>query len=713
MRGHGNFARFANRRPPFTGEAIAAIARPIMRQDIPVGRLHEDIGAIALAQRALNARVITASLAALTFLAALATLVLPSKPWMPPFLAATAVAMSVAHWLARQSRLGLAIALTTACVFVEHIGSVAISGKLGPVPYIAPVALLVVAATGTARWLTLAFVATLAALGIEGSLTPWLAEERASIVTAGLFAALFFVVALLHVRGVERAFAVAEKQARARDRVAKQALESEQRYRLIAESADDLIALVKRDGEIVYASPSHERVLGLPMPVLMTGRLNDHLNIHNLQDLAAHFEQAFVVGHGRTEMRIARADGVVRIFDVRMRRVEFESKELLAIISRDVSEKRELEDRLHASGRMEALGRLAGSVAHDFNNLLTVIQCSAEIGRERVPDGNPAREDLETVLQASNTAATLAEQLLTFSRRQIVERLPIEVGAVLREQRDILTRLVGPEVQLELNLAPGLPRVVMPKSHVTQLALNLAANARDAMLAGGRLKISTRLQHLSDRQVEDLVAGDYIELEVQDTGDGIPTDVISRVFEPLFSTKGGLGTGLGLATCQAIATQTGGAIAVKSVVGKGTTFSVYLPVAPDSRPPEPVQLPRGRDVRHVLLVDDDSNLRDLVTRMLRADGFEVKTAGTLGEARALLDNPSVMVDALISDIVLGNERGTDLLASCRKTRPNTGILLMSGYTPEAGSEQALVAHRASFLSKPFGRDQLLAALKRT
>lgn len=684
----------------------------MLRKATPSGTMHDDIVAIAFAQRRLNARVITASLAILTFVASLTTLCLSSKQSMAPFLALVALVLAFAHGLAKRGNLGFAIALSTACVFVEHIGSVAIAGKLGPVPYIAPVALLVVAATGTARWLSFAFVATLFTLGIEGWLTSWSLDERGSILTAALFAAFSFVVCLLHVRGVERAFSVAEQQARARERAAKQAMESEQRYRLIAESADDLISLVKRDGEIAYMSPSHERVLGLPISVLVTGRLPDHLPIHNLQDLAAHFEQAFVIGHGRTEMRISRADGQVRTFDVRMRRVFSESSELLAIISRDVSEERELEARLHTSERLEALGRLAGSVAHDFNNLLTVIQCSAEIGRERLPQGNAAREDLETVLQASNTAAALAEQLLTFSRRQIIERVPIEIGSVLLEQRDILGRLVGPKVHLEMGLTENLPRVVIAKSHVTQLALNLATNARDAMSNGGHLKITTRLEHLADRQVEDLVAGEYIVLEVRDTGGGITSDVISRVFEPLFSTKGGLGTGLGLATCQAIATQTGGAIAVDSIVGRGTAFYVYLPVAHDSRPPPKVEPSRGRDVKHVLVVDDDSNLRDLVTRMLRADGFEVRTAGTLGEARAFLNDPNVMLDALISDIVLGEERGTDLLATCRQTRPHTGILLISGYAPEAGAEQALAAHKASFLSKPFGRDQLLAALRR-
>jgi ActR/RegA family two-component response regulator len=227
---------------------------------------------------------------------------------------------------------------------------------------------------------------------------------------------------------------------------------------------------------------------------------------------------------------------------------------------------------------------------------------------------------------------------------------------------------------------------------------------------GGHLRISTRLLNLHDREVEDLVAGEYVELEVYDDGAGMESDVLGRVFEPLFSTKAGLGTGLGLATCHAIATQAGGAIVAKSEPGQGTTFRVFLPVAYDSAPAEPPSVP-GRAPKHVLVVDDDASVRELVRRMLRSDGFDVKVAASVAEARAYLDNRDVPLDALITDIVVGEERGTDLLGPCRRARPEANILLMSGYVPEPGAADALVKHGATFLSKPFGRDQLLAALR--
>lgn len=669
-----------------------------------------DIAAVALDQRCEAARVITLSLSGLTLLAAVITAVIGTSVWVPPFLAVIAVGMAVAFWLARRNQLSLAVPLLTGCVFVEHVGAVALTGTLGPMPFIAPVVILLVAATATARSLWFALGASFVTLAAEGMLTSWTPADRAVLATGALFTALVFVVSLLHARGVERAFAMAAEQAKARERAAQSSLELERRYRLITESADDLIALLRSNGDVVYLSPSHERVLGLPVAVLLQGSFIEHLEIENLDEVAVLFRRACTDGRGRFELRIRRRDGQLRIFDVRIRRIDADVDDLMALISRDVTEQRALETRLQVSERIEALGRLAGSVAHDFNNLLTVIQCSAEIGMARLPEEHPTRDDLNAVLMGASTAADLAQQLLTFSRRQLLVRAPIDVGSVIEHQQDLLSRLVGGKVHVEWSLAKGLPPVVIPKAHIEQLTMNLAANARDAMPGGGLLRITTRLAELRDRQVEDLVAGRYVELEVRDEGAGIADDVIGRVFEPLFSTKAGLGTGLGLATCHAIAVQAGGAIAVQSELGKGATFRVYLPVAYNSGAPEPPSAP-GRAPKHVLVVDDDASVRELVRRMLRSDGFEVKVAASVTEARALIEATDAPLDALITDVVLGQERGTDLLEPCRRSRPEASILVMSGYVPEPGADEVLVRHGATFLGKPFGRDQLMAALR--
>lgn len=570
-----------------------------------------DMVALARAEQLKNARTISLSMTVLTVLGALLTAVVGVDWAMPYFLASTAAGMGVGYLCARRSALGLSVVILSASMLVEHVGAVAIHGKLSIIPFVAPAILLVVAATTRSRHLPLAFVACLGMLAAEGFVAARLPTDPATLGTAALLLALAFVVSLLHGRGVERALELASAQAEAREASAKQALDAEQRYRWIADSADDLISLIAAsDGAVVYMSPSHARVLGLPLEVLSSGRFDEHIIVDNVSDVIDAFVQARAEGHARTEARLRTVRGLPRVFDVQMKRIEAHSGALISIISRDVSEKRALEGRLYAAERMDALGRLAGSVAHDFNNLLTVIQGSAELGRDRLPAGDPAREDWDLVLTATTTATDLARQLLTFSRRQVIIRAPTNVGDVVLAQRELLSRLVGPQVKLDVTIAQDLPVVMIPRVEVEQLTLNLATNARDAMPSGGQLKVLVRARQLGDREVEDLVAGEYVELSVEDSGQGIAPEILQSIFEPQFSTKGGLGTGLGLATCQAIALRAGGAISVSSEVGRGSQFRVYVPVGLESRSP-PEAPSRDADLQHVLVVDDDQSVRAL------------------------------------------------------------------------------------------------------
>lgn len=538
----------------------------------------DEIAQIVLAQRVHNARTITASLAALTFLAAASTFCVFAHSAVTLFLLAIGGLMMLAYGFARKGALGVAVPLVSASVLLEHIGAVVVIGSLGPMPYIAPVTILVAAAIGTTHGLWLALGACLVALGVEGAIANRTEADLASLVAATLFSLLIFVVALLHTRGVERAFALATDHAKGRDEAARLAVEAESRYRLIAENADDLISLVRRDGTVAYMSPSHERVLGLPVSVLTRGVLTQHLRVANLDVAGTAFEQAFIDGRGEFELMIYRSDGVLRILDVYMRKVHDQSDELMVLISRDVTERRRLERRVQVAERIDALGHLAAGIAHDFNNMLTVIRCSVEIVREHAHADQLAVRELDTALGAVTTAAELAQQLLAFGRRQAVALAPTCLNTVLNEHKDLLARLVGPKVSVRLQLGPDVPAVNVARLHVEQLAMNLSTNARDAMPDGGLLTLSTRVTRLSSHKVEGLDAGDYVEFETRDEGVGIAHDIQSRIFEPLFSTKGGLGTGLGLATCQAIAAQAGGAITVESEPGHGAAFRVYLPI---------------------------------------------------------------------------------------------------------------------------------------
>jgi signal transduction histidine kinase len=233
-----------------------------------------------------------------------------------------------------------------------------------------------------------------------------------------------------------------------------------------------------------------------------------------------------------------------------MKKIDADGEALVAIISRDVTNKRLLEQRLIASERLEALGRLAGSIAHDFNNLLTVMGGAAELARADLPEGHPAHHELDTVLGATSTATRLTRQLLTFSRRQLTVPVELDLRAALEEQRELLDRMVGKRIQLDYDFAPDVARVSMPESHFEQLAMNLVVNGRDAMPAGGRLTVGLCMRQLASHEIESLSPGPYVEFRVTDEGTGIAADVLPHLFDPFFTTQGESGTGLGLATCR-------------------------------------------------------------------------------------------------------------------------------------------------------------------
>jgi two-component system, cell cycle sensor histidine kinase and response regulator CckA len=668
------------------------------------------VAEIAAIQRQHNAVRATGAIAFLTALAIGAVTALHAKPAVILALTAAAVGQGFAYVLARSGRGTAGVLLCGACIYLEQIGVVVIEGELGPLPFIAPIVIMLVAATLESRWLASSFVSCLVALAFEGWLTHWLARDQETITAASFFAAVVFVVSLLHVRGTERAFRIAAEQDRARGLAAAEALDSERRYRLIADATDDLIALLDRDGRALYLSPSHERVLGLKIAPVIGKPVAEFLSLDTVAAAAEAFAGALARGMARLDLHIRRSDGTQRVLDAQFKRIDTDEAQLMVVASRDVTERRDLEMRLHGAERLDALGRLAGSVAHDFNNLLMVIGGATELARRELPPEHSARVDLDSVLQATQTATALARQLLTFSRKQIVIPIRLDLGKILATQRDLLSRMVGSGITLEYELARDLPAVMMPQAHFEQLALNMAVNARDAMPQGGWLRFSLSRRRISDREGGDVAAGEYVELQVRDNGAGIPPDVLPHVFEPFFSTKGARGTGLGLATCFGIVTQAGGRIGVESEVGKGSVFRVLLPAAEGAAAPE-IAPQVHQAVRRVLVVDDESSVRETMARMLRSEGYEVHVASTLAEARRILGDKGIALDAMLADVVLGDERGTDLIEDCRRNRPRVRVVVMSGYTPDAGASQTLTGSGAAFLSKPFGRDDLFRAVR--
>lgn len=666
---------------------------------------------IAEAQRARNARWITATLALLSALAALQTLLLFEGQARTVWLTAGCGALiGGGYLLVRRGYVAAGILMSCACLLVQHVGVVAIEGELGPVPYLVSVALLLVAASAPGRWLPLAFALTLLALGLEAALSPWSRADQIATTTSILLTTIVFVVSLLHVRGTERAFELAEQQNRARSEAAATAMASEERYRWIADHADDLIGLVTSRGRAVYLSPSHERLLGVPVSEALGGRLHRAVRLQNLRDAIGAFVETAEIGEGRVELCVRDRNGEQRILDSVLKRVKSPEGMLITLISRDITERRRLEQQVLTAQRMEALGRLAGSVAHDFNNLLTVITSAAELVRRALPKGHRSKGDLDAILTATQTATSLTYQLLTFSKKQLVVKTPLDLVEALQEQRQLLARMVGSRVELTFHFSEGLPKVLMPAAHLDQLAMNFAINARDAMPNGGRLTFTLRERRIPASATESLPPGHYIELAVADEGSGIPEDHVPHLFDPFFTTKGKEGTGLGLATCMSIATQAGGAIRVQSQLGVGTTFRVLLPASRgDQSPPSGARLPQH--VNRVLVVDDERAIRMMIARTLQAAGHDVQLASTLqGAQRLIADDLKAPLDVVVTDVVLSSDRGTDLLAFCRQHRPGLRIVVMSGYAPDPKASELLVLHGARFLPKPFSRAQLLKAI---
>lgn len=478
---------------------------------------------------------------------------------------------------------------------------------------------------------------------------------------------------------------------------------------LLTECAQDLCALATVDTIPVYLNPAHAHVLGQPLPDLMHVALAQLAVPDSQDEYVRAVSEALERGHGTAEVQLCCGSGQVRIFDMKVERVDGPRGPLLAIISRDITERRRLQQRLMASERMESLARLAGSVAHDFNNLLMVIGGAGELARHAVKDNPRAVEDLDSVLEATHNASKLTRQLLAFSRKQVVTVAELDLAEALYSIRELLERLVGNKIQLQFDFEP-CPKVMMAAAQLEQLAMDLAMNARDAMPQGGSLVFALRSIELS-ADTASLTPGIYAELSVKDEGTGISEEVRQHLFEPLFTTKGDAGTGLGLPTCQNIALEARGSIGLESAPGQGTTFRVRLPSSAlstvrTSHRPSPIPLP----IRRVLVVDDEPAPRETAARMLRASGFDVVVAASLEEARQCIEDPTLELDALLTDVVLHGELGTDLLEDCRRRRPQTRIVVMSGYSPHPDAAQKLMRASAKFLPKPFSGEQLLSAL---
>ncbi|MEQ1893667.1 MAG: ATP-binding protein [Planctomycetota bacterium] len=380
---------------------------------------------------------------------------------------------------------------------------------------------------------------------------------------------------------------------------------------------------------------------------------------------------------------------------------------------RTAQELSEKEEHLRRSEHLEAVGRLAGGVAHDFNNLLTAITGHAELLLSRKPSADTDREDLLPIARASARAAGLVRELLTFSRRMPVRPRHFTADRMLGEMRHMLERLVGESVRLELSLGAPQATLHADPAQIELAILNLVTNGREAMPGGGVLRLATHVREVTSRETSGLERGSYLELEVTDTGCGIPREALGKVFEPFFTTKQGKGTGLGLASVYGVARSSGGDVRVESLVGRGTTFRVLLPLSDQLAENElelaPAAPQRGGD-ETILLVEDEPQVRELAQRILARAGYRVLAAEN-GDA-ALVLAAGARVDLLLSDVIMPGLSVLELVSALRSSRPALPVLLMSGYS-EAHLRSVGLEDETPFLAKPFTNHSLLASVRDT
>jgi two-component system cell cycle sensor histidine kinase/response regulator CckA len=382
----------------------------------------------------------------------------------------------------------------------------------------------------------------------------------------------------------------------------------------------------------------------------------------------------------------------------------------------DVSEQKSLETKFAQSQKLQAVGQLAGGVAHDFNNLLTVIIGNCEFLLMRHPAGDPSFKELNEVHQNALRAANLVGQLLAFSRKQTMQPKQLALGEVIGELAQMLRRLVGEGIALEVERDPELWAVHADEAQLSNAIINLVVNARDAMPGGGTVTIRTANQTAAQPSALGtaiMPPGDYVRIEVADTGSGMSKEVQSKIFDPFFTTKPvGQGTGLGLATVYGIVKQTGGFITVDSDPGKGACFRIYLPrLRGEAAAPAEAQAAAPRDVTGqdtILLVEDEEAVRSFAARALRMRGYHVLEAGGGEEALEIVKDPSVAIDLVITDVVMPNMDGPTLVRHVKQLKPELAVIFMSGYAEEAFRKSDQSSDDIHFLPKPFGLKQLAA-----
>jgi len=472
---------------------------------------------------------------------------------------------------------------------------------------------------------------------------------------------------------------------------------------------------------ITYVNPAFTRITGYLLSEVIGKNPNILRSGTNPPELYTDMWAKLSRGHSwRGEICNKKKDGslfwelatIAPVLDVKGNITHF------VAIKEDVTESREMEEKLLQAQKMDAIGRLAGGIAHDFNNLLTAITGNAELAALATDTEDPRLQHLDDIINTAERASDLTHQLLTFSKKQIIQPKIVNLNNIINNIYRLLKRVIGENIQLQVLCGPHLKNIKADGSQIEQIIVNLSVNARDAMSKGGSLSIETSNVYLMKDQfptVKGLLEGNYVKLTVTDTGDGISEEDLGKIFEPFFSTKEqGKGTGLGLATVYGIVKQHHGTLRVHSLIGEGTSFDIYFPAVASNLSEEINDNMESRNLNgseSILIVEDETAVRTMIAKTLLRFGYTVMEAENGVEGVKKLHQLESPIDLILTDVIMPKMNGPEFINEATTLYPNISVLYMSGYAEQTMFKDGQQSPDIHFISKPFQPKKLVRTIR--
>jgi len=508
-----------------------------------------------------------------------------------------------------------------------------------------------------------------------------------------------------------------------RDITARKQFEAERAQLVMAvEQTTDAVVITDMKGNIQYVNPAFGRITGYSRAEVFGKNPRFLKSGRQESSVYAALWAALSEGHSwRGRFQNKKKDGSIFTCDTVITPTRDENDTIINYVSvqRDVTRELQMEEQYLQAQKMESIGRLAGGIAHDFNNIMTAILGFGSMILDQIDENNPLRHAVEQIVSAGERATNLTRQLLTFSRKQMVEVRILDPNAVIVEMNQLLRRALGEDIELMTLLDDEAGCVKMDAGLLQQVVMNLAINARDAMARGGQLTIRTSRATLDEKFCKSRVnvqPGEYLQLSVRDSGAGMSREVLSHVFEPFFTTKPkGKGTGLGLATVYGVVNQCGGHIEIESEPGAGTQVNIWLPRVVTTADTVPVELEEKlqRGTETILVVEDEDVVRDLSCRILRSLGYHVQEASNGKEAVELVQKYSHPIHLVFTDVVMPHMGGPEMVENLVQIRPGIKVIYTSGFTESTIVERGVALGKVRLIQKPFTREILAQRIRHT